>query len=195
MPRRVNSRSRDPLVPVKIRNVPDAPALEWASGERIHLPLELHRALCAEGRLESDGTLHAFSEAVGGGAETVSRMLLRNAFTDRRPAASLLPFSYRRIPEKIRTWTAKRMGRAYRKSPVDRLMYPAWPMDLSADFLSDLFSCSTGRKTAGSTPVLLSHDIDSAEGLENLAELLRLVLVDFTAQRDELILPGHTHAV
>jgi peptidoglycan/xylan/chitin deacetylase (PgdA/CDA1 family) len=44
--------------------------------------------------------------------------------------------------------------------------FPAFPLDLSADFLADLEA--PDRSPRGETPVLVSHDIDSAEGLRNL---------------------------
>jgi len=43
-------------------------------------------------------------------------------------------------------------------------------MDLSADFLADLHAPQMSAISSGPTPVLLTHDLDSAEGLENLVE-------------------------
>jgi peptidoglycan/xylan/chitin deacetylase (PgdA/CDA1 family) len=49
--------------------------------------------------------------------------------------------------------------------------FPAWPIDLSADFLADLGGVPTARAADGPAPVVLTHDLDSAEGLRNAVEL------------------------
>src|SRR5262249_56497574 len=82
------------------------------------------------------------------------------------PASARLPFSYRRIPGPIRRLLARAIGFVQwtRRSAWAR--FPGWPIDLSADVAADL--AGGPRPSFARTPVLLTHDIDSAEGLENL---------------------------
>ncbi len=55
-------------------------------------------------------------------------------------------------------WQARRLENAE--------AFPQWPLDLSVDFLADLLAPPISPR--GPAPVLLSHDIDSPEGLDNL---------------------------
>ena len=93
---------------------------------------------------------------------------MRAAFIDRSPVSSRLPFSYRLVPPWMRSLFASLVGR-YQRHRQDRwAQFPAWPLDLSADFLEDWASGVPSRWTGRATPVVLSHDLDSAEGLSNL---------------------------
>ncbi|PYR06893.1 MAG: hypothetical protein DMG00_17700, partial [Acidobacteria bacterium] len=58
------------------------------------------------------------------------------------------------------------IGRLRRRQADRWARFPRWPLDLSADFLSDVAKerCAVPPPT----PVVLTHDIDSAEGLTNL---------------------------
>jgi peptidoglycan/xylan/chitin deacetylase (PgdA/CDA1 family) len=46
--------------------------------------------------------------------------------------------------------------------------FPQWPLDLSADLLADLSGAERPRYPDARTPVLVSHDLDSPQGLRNL---------------------------
>jgi peptidoglycan/xylan/chitin deacetylase (PgdA/CDA1 family) len=71
------------------------------------------------------------------------------------------------VPGRLRAAIGSVIGR-WNRGRADRwAAFPGWPLDLSADLLGDL-----GRPErpgpAAPAPVVLTHDIDSAEGLENL---------------------------
>src|SRR5262249_59077856 len=104
------------------------------------------------------------AHALAGSAATELRMLA--AYTPTPPASVRLPSSYRRVPVPIRRLLARAIGFVQwtRRSAWAR--FPGWPIDLSADVAADL--AGGPRPSFPRTPVLLTHDIDSAEGLENL---------------------------
>ena len=55
---------------------------------------------------------------------------------------------------------------------VDRwAAFPGWPIDLSADLLEDLRGSPPSPFTGRPAPVVLTHDIDSPEGLVNLSSM------------------------
>lgn len=95
-------------------------------------------------------------------------------YAARKPMSSRLPFSYQRVPQWARTLAAKAIGRAQRGRSASWADFPAWPLDLSADFLAGLGG-QRGPFAGKPAPVLLSHDLDSEEGLDNaLARFLPL---------------------
>jgi peptidoglycan/xylan/chitin deacetylase (PgdA/CDA1 family) len=89
------------------------------------------------------------------------------AFTDRPPISGRLPFDYQRIPGWGRAAIASVIGRWHRSRAAKWAAFPGWPLDLTADLLADL-SPAPRSKSPGPTPVVLTHDIDSDEGLRNL---------------------------
>lgn len=96
------------------------------------------------------------------------------AYTDQKPLSSRMAFSYQRVPAALRSLIASCMGRVQRRRHRRWARFPAWPLDLSADFLADLAGADpagAGHRPHGPTPVLLTHDLDSHEGLANLAAL------------------------
>jgi len=98
----------------------------------------------------------------------VDSVRMRAAFTDRAPASSRLPFSYQSIPLPVRTMIGDVIGRVQRRRVQRWAAFPRWPLDLSADYVADLRGAAPSPFAGGPTPVLLSHDIDTAEGLKNL---------------------------
>lgn len=92
---------------------------------------------------------------------------LRRAFCKEKPFQSNTPFSYQRIPAPIRDFIAKKIGRTQLKNKAKWARYPDWPLDLSCDFLEDLMQPDNGKTKREKTPVILTHDLDTAEGLEN----------------------------
>lgn len=98
----------------------------------------------------------------------VQQLRLRNAYTETAPVSSRLPLSYQQVPAWARSAVARLIGRRQRRREADWARFPVWPLDLSADFLADALSGRASPFAEGPTPVILSHDLDSAEGLRNL---------------------------
>jgi peptidoglycan/xylan/chitin deacetylase (PgdA/CDA1 family) len=97
-----------------------------------------------------------------------AKLRLRQAFTEKSTWSGRLPVSYQIIPPRLRSLIASAWG-FWRRHQVSRwAAFPGWPLDLSADFLADLGSGEPGCFINGPTPVILTHDLDSAEGLRNL---------------------------
>src|SRR6185295_18135959 len=86
------------------------------------------------------------------------------------PLSSRLPFSYQRVPVSLRNVIARRTGRHLHGRADEWARFPGWPLDLSADVIAD-WAATEALPATGPAPVLLTHDIDSPEGLRNLVEL------------------------
>jgi len=132
----------------------------WAEGLPLTLPEHLMRLLATpppEGGL----AVQARQEA--------DALRLRAAFTDAPPASSRLPFNYQSVPSPLRRLLANAIGRFQRARQHTWAHFPGWPLDLSADVAADL-ACLP-RITFERTPVLVTHDIDSPEGLRNLRDM------------------------
>jgi peptidoglycan/xylan/chitin deacetylase (PgdA/CDA1 family) len=161
------------LVSLEISDVRDFPSLSWSAGHRVKLPLDLATAMMETG--VPPGTPVAISrEKVAKLDPTRARSAAavlreRRLFTDARPTSSRLPISYTKFPGWTRRLAARAIG-LYQRSRTTRWAdFPGWPLDLSADFAADLAGDPNGRIQAGNpTPVLLSHDLDTGEGLSNL---------------------------
>jgi hypothetical protein len=69
----------------------------------------------------------------------------------------------------MRRLLGRLIGRVQRARQAKWARYPGWPLDLSADVAADLAGAPS--ITFRRTPVLLTHDIDSPEGLRNLRDL------------------------
>lgn len=128
----------------------------WAQG----LPLSLPPSLMAW--LDAPPPAAEIPEARAAAAA----LRLAAAFTDTPPVSSRLPFSYQAIPGPMRRLMASAIGRMQRARQDRWARFPRWPLDLSADIAADLVGLET--ITFPRTPVLLTHDIDSPEGLANL---------------------------
>jgi peptidoglycan/xylan/chitin deacetylase (PgdA/CDA1 family) len=159
------------LVSVRIGSVGNRPRALWAEGLRVHLPAALldrtgwHRGLRPDGVLE-------IPEAPGLiTAADVTSLREHRAFTDRRPLSARLPVSYRIVPGRARAILASAIGR-WNRHRVDRwAAFPGWPIDLSTDVLDDLRDgTALPDPPAPLAPVVLTHDIDSPEGLTNLVD-------------------------
>jgi len=153
------------MVPVRVVSVGDRADAEWAEGLRFKVPSDLpgrlHWALTAAGDLSLN------TSSLPPSPSDVALLRERAAFTDRPPASSRLPISYQRVPGGLRAAVASIVGR-WNRGGADRwAAFPAWPIDLSVDFLSDV-SARRKPRANGPAPVVLTHDIDSPEGLRNL---------------------------
>jgi peptidoglycan/xylan/chitin deacetylase (PgdA/CDA1 family) len=111
-------------------------------------------------------------QAAGGNgrrsADDVAQLRLLAAFTNQRPASARLPFSYIRIPPLARQLMARGIGRLQRLRQRSWAKFPDWPVDLSVDALADASGVPTIKFTIA--PVLVSHDIDSPDGLQKLVQ-------------------------
>jgi peptidoglycan/xylan/chitin deacetylase (PgdA/CDA1 family) len=137
------------------RRVAAGAAPEWARGLRVSLPESVwsHLERGEEARINADA---------------IQEVRLLAAYTDNAPLSSRLPFSYQYAPAWARTLLAGFLGRWQRGREDNWASFPVWPLDLSADFLADALQSSRSPHAAGPTPVILSHDLDSPEGLRNL---------------------------
>jgi peptidoglycan/xylan/chitin deacetylase (PgdA/CDA1 family) len=141
--------------------------LEWAVGREVSLPASLLASLTRSSDVATLDLRRVHTPALNGLA---SDLRLRAAFTDGAPHSRRVPFSYHRIPPTIRWYLARQLGRRLRSRQSDWARFPGWPLDLSADFVSDWMCEDPVCPPARPTPVLLTHDIDSREGLRNLVE-------------------------
>lgn len=181
--------STEKLVPVTVRNLPDAPHLAWAQNGRFMLPASLLEKGGAAAAILDEGDSVCSGEFPPPTPEQAGKLSLRAAFTERQPLSSRLPFSYRKIPARIRSLIATVTGRLQRRREDRWAAFPKWPLDLSADFLADLFSSGPSAFASGPTPVLLSHDLDSAEGLRNLVKYFLDLEETFGARSANYIVP------
>lgn len=137
------------------RRVAAGPGPAWAQGLRVSLPESVWAGLERGEPARID-------------AEAVHRLRLCAAYTDVAPVSSRMPVSYQKVPAWARSMIAGLFGRWQRRREGDWARFPVWPLDLSADFLADALAPHASPFTQGPTPVILSHDLDSPEGLRNL---------------------------
>lgn len=158
--------SAEDLRRVRIAAV-DAPRLEWAVGREVSLPSSLVQAITGS---SSASELDLRGVEPPPLSNVLTDLRLRAAFTDGAPHSTQVPFSYHRIPPVVRWHVARLIGKRLRTRRAEWARYPGWPLDLSADFVADWMSAEPLPRSAQRTPVLVTHDIDSAEGLRNLLE-------------------------
>ena len=157
----------DGLVRLRVQDVGPHTAARWAEGIDITLPEFVASALPieADARARGDLVMSASAQADVGTVDTVRSL---RAFTEDPPVSSRTPVSYRKVPGWMRSVIARAVGRAKRRRQNEWARFPQWPLDLSADAVADLAAVPRPRYPDHRTPVLLSHDIDSPEGLRNL---------------------------
>jgi hypothetical protein len=139
----------DPLVVVKIGRVSGLPRLAWAEGCEFSLPA------AAAGRLRGSqadaAAIEISPDAVRPAPEVVDQLRSRQAYTDRKPGSSRLPFSYRRVPGWARSLIATGLGVVGRRR-LARTTFPRWPLDLSADFAAARCSPASRRNSVRAPP-------------------------------------------
>ena len=140
--------------------------LAWAEGRTFRVPASLLQNTKLGAFASPDGSLSLPDR--GDLATPSDAQALRElaAFTESPPASARLPLSYRRVPGLLRAAAASVIGRVRRRQVDQWARFPRWPLDLSADFMSDV--AAERRAIPSPTPVVLTHDIDSAEGLNQL---------------------------
>jgi peptidoglycan/xylan/chitin deacetylase (PgdA/CDA1 family) len=154
----------EPLVPVRVRDAGGRAA--WAEGLTVSLPSGWMEASGLAARIDGAGALRFPADLPGVPPQLADALRERALWTLRKPGSSRLPFSYQLIPPRMRALFAGAVGRWKRRQSDRWAAFPRWPLDLSADFAADLAGGS-GPFPERKTPVLLSHDLDSPEGLAN----------------------------
>jgi hypothetical protein len=177
------------LVPVRIDSVSGASHLSWAEGMRFYLPHSILERIRPSKYLDKDGDLVIPREIPYIISQAPEALRFRAAFTDKKPLSSRLPVSYQTVPPRLRNLVASVIGR-WKSRFTGRLAgFPRWPLDLSADFLADLANGTSSPFASGRTPVLLTHDLDSAEGLENLVKWFLDMEDSFGVRSTNFIVP------
>lgn len=97
-------------------------------------------------------------------------------FFSSKPASARFPFSYQKVPHKIRWLIAAAVVKFNRSRAKKGFAFPQWPLDLSTDALADVYNCCSDEKVIASHEniVLLTHDIDTPESLDNLPSFLKI---------------------
>ncbi len=162
------------------------PELAWAEGLRVSLPGRL-----LAGRVRGDDAIRV-DEGLRAAAlelarDAVAAVRLHAAWTGHPPLSGRLPFSYQRLPPALRMLYAHALGRIQRWRQARWAAFPGWPLDLSADFLADLLGGPGAHLRP--TPVVLSHDIDSPEGLHNLMKDFLPLEERFGARSTNFVVP------
>lgn len=141
----------DELVWTELERYALPPSLSWIADRGFNWPEAIHK-----------------SQGRGATAIDVETLRALAAFTNERPASAKLPFAYTRVPPFARQLIAKAIGRMQRVRQKKWARFPAWPVDLSVDALADMSGVPSIKFPV--TPVMVSHDIDSPEGLANLVK-------------------------
>ena len=158
------------FVPIRIAGVGDRPRLQWAEGRRFTLPRGVLERAPWRDCVGSSADLTIPAGPLNVEADDALRVREHAQFTDQPPLSTRLPVSYQLVPPLIRAAAASIVGRRQRGKVTQWAAFPGWPLDLTADLLSDL--AEVPRVSLGDrTPVMLTHDIDSPEGLLNLVSL------------------------
>jgi peptidoglycan/xylan/chitin deacetylase (PgdA/CDA1 family) len=174
------------LMPVRVTAVGEYGAAAWAEGLRFNVPAELPARLNWRVTASGDLSLERGSLPVPPGSIGHVRELA--AFTERPPASSRLPVSYQRVPGRLRAAIGSAIGRWNRGRSDRWAAFPGWPIDLSADLLFDLSLAAEPYPPAPAT-VILTHDIDSPEGLQNLVARFLAVEEAAGARSTSFIVP------
>ena len=155
------------MIDVRVATVGDYGHAAWAEGCRFKLPADL--AAQRNWRVTASGDLALAPDSLPAQPADVAELRLRAAFTEDPPASSRLPVNYQRVPRLLRAAIGSAIGRWNRRHSDRWAAFPGWPLDLSADLLFDL---SQPGQPPAATPaaVVLTHDIDSGEGLKNLVD-------------------------
>ena len=163
--------SPDSLVAVRITSVGHRSRAAWAEGMRVHLPASILDRTGWRRALGPSGDLDVPPEPASISDHDVAVLRERRAFTDQPPLSARLPVSYRHAPGWVRAMAASAIGRWNRHRADRWAAFPGWRIDFSADVLEDLRDPTVSpHPPRGRAPVVLTHDIDSPEGLKNLVE-------------------------
>ncbi|MGA2735613.1 MAG: hypothetical protein ABSG35_23845 [Syntrophobacteraceae bacterium] len=183
------SSRAETLVPLRLAAGNAHPRLKWTEGMSFKLPLGVLTSTGLIIRLDKTGFLSVPEELPPIAAEAVEGLRLRAAFIEQKRVNSGLLFSYRLAPPRIRSLAASLIGTFKRCSVHRWASFPMWPLDLSADLLSDLAQGPVSPFADGPTPVILTHDLDSKEGLDGLVERFLPIEEGFVARSVNFVVP------
>lgn len=180
--------SSDNLQTIRVGEVRDRPHLAWAEGLSFLLPADVVVRTRLDRRRTASGAVIVCGDTGRPDQSDVAALRMRAAFTA-QPTSARLPFSYQRIPSRLRSLVGNVIGR-WQRSRVDRwARFPQWPLDLSVDFLDDLRTFTAPVSLDRVTPVILSHDLDSAEGLQNVVRDFLPIEEEFGARSTNFVVP------
>jgi peptidoglycan/xylan/chitin deacetylase (PgdA/CDA1 family) len=160
----------DSLLTFRFHCPAEADHLRWADGKEFCLPAAVVQRSGLALHLDAAGNLRLPADFVAADGKAAEAARLYAAFTDAKPVSARLPFSYQRVPPWVRSVVAGILGRWQRRRNDRWAAFPRWPIDLGADFLADLVSGEPSPFAGRRTPVLLTHDLDSPEGLVRLVD-------------------------
>ena len=161
--------------------------LEWAVGREVSLPSAMLGSAAGSPGVTSLDLRVIPPPSLNGLAEDLR---LRAAFTTQPPVSKKLPFNYQRVPPLLRSYIARQIGRRLRARRAEWSRYPDWPLDLSADFVNDWTSGDELLPSSSRAPALLTHDIESPEGLRNLVEMFLPVEEAAGARSTSYVVPA-----
>lgn len=164
--------------------IDDATGLDWAVGESFSLPDYAYQRLLKCGSIVNR-TLVACSGITAHDRNTVRS---QQAYTPQAPLSARLPLSYHWVPARLRSWLARRIGHKQRMAQDRWAMFPKWPLDLTSDILSDAIGDRSPWRDRP-TPVALTHDLDSAEGLTNVVQRFLPMEERYGARSTNFIVP------
>lgn len=177
---------------VHIKKIIDLPMLQWAEGLNFYLPDRIVQKLLPHKNItDIIPKLHIDTNSLNNleGLAEKYMYFLRSwkAFTNNPPISGRLPINYQYIPSVLRDLFAHTVGRLQNFKQSLYPNFPLWPLDLSFDFLND---CNNTHNVSNQkTPVLLTHDIDSPEGLENLIRFFLDIEEELGARSCNFIVP------
>lgn len=157
---------KEALTKIRITNVEQGHKAYWAENECFKVP-DTILFLFRDHYDSKKRTLFVTSDICIDYSD-VEALRHRVAMTDNKPLSSKLPISYQIVSPTYRSIIASFIGKIKRKNVSKWADFPMWPIDLSVDFLADLAGLNNYCLIQKKTPVILSHDIDSHEGLNNL---------------------------
>jgi peptidoglycan/xylan/chitin deacetylase (PgdA/CDA1 family) len=176
------------FLPLRIGDAGGHAEIGWAEGQSFTLPRALTDRIGWTERMTTNGDFAVPPGPTGIHAAEAAAVRDRAAFTDSPPASARLPFSYQLIPAAARAVVASILGRRQRGRVAQWAEFPRWPLDLTTDLLNDLAGVS--RPPLGDrTPVLITHDIDSREGLRSLSAAFLPIEESVGARSTNYIVP------
>ncbi len=185
----MNPTRNDDLVRVVIGDVAES-RLGWATGMRFSITRGIIEKIILSNPIGKNGIVNLTNPIDGISGTDTESLRLRAAFTPRKPATSRLPVSYQAAPPWLRSIAASIWANSQRRRTEHWAVYPQWPLDLSADFVDDLRKECSHVFDGGKTPVILTHDLDSPEGLRNYVDIFMGIEAKHGARSTCFVVPA-----